>query len=66
MLQKAEVDEQGALGTAQTHKRSTQEDSTVYPLPEDAEEVLGESKLGWSWSGVGYEGHQGHLLLSTQ
>lgn len=29
VLQKAEVDGQGALGTAQTHKRSTQEDSTV-------------------------------------
>lgn len=48
MLQKAKVDGQGALGTAQTHKRSTQEHSRVWPLPEDAEEVLGKPKLGWN------------------
>lgn len=65
VLQKAKVDGQGALGTAQTHKRSTQEDSTVQLLPEDAGEVLGKPKLGWSLFGVGYEGHQGHLLLQA-
>lgn len=48
MLQKAKVDGQRALGTAQTHKRSTQEHSRVWPLPEDAEEVLGKPKLGWN------------------
>lgn len=62
-LQKARVDGQGALGTAQTHRRSTQEDSGVQQLPEDAEEVLGKPKLGWSLSGVG---HEGHLLLQAQ